>query len=65
MDEHAIPSGLAELEQLHVEPNSEHSTLLHTEMMKSWAGPGYEARVQASGAVRACSTRVATYGAEQ
>jgi len=30
MDEHAIPSGLAELEQLHVEPNSEHSTLLHT-----------------------------------
>jgi len=29
MDECGMHSGFAELEQLHVEPNSEHSTFLH------------------------------------
>jgi len=29
MDKHALPSGLAELEQPRVEPSSEHLTALH------------------------------------
>lgn len=43
MDEHAMPSGLAELKQLCVEANSEHQHLLqlHTlQATKSWVGPG-------------------------
>jgi len=41
-DERALPSGLTELEQLHLKVNSEKSTLqLYTlQMMKSWSGPG-------------------------
>jgi len=47
LDEHTLPSGLAELEQLHVEPNSDHFTpQLHIlQTMKSWLGPGNETRV--------------------
>jgi len=46
MDECALPSGLAELEQLHVEPNSEHvislycSSTAHYRQQK--AGEGLE-----------------------
>ena len=47
MDECAMPSGLAELGQLHVEPNSEHSTSLHCSSTncRHWkAGWGLETR---------------------
>ena len=64
MDKHVTPSGLAELEQLYVEPNSEHSTSSHhssTHCRQSKLGGG----VQASEAIRACCARATTCRVEQ
>jgi len=33
--------------------------------MKTWAAPGNKATVQASGAIRACTTRAPTRGVQQ
>ena len=76
--EHAMHSGLAELEQLHVEPNSEHQTPLHCSSAhcRRWKagwgshtahdekldGAGNKARVRVSRAFRACCARAATCG---
>jgi len=62
--------GFAELEQLLCEVKQwtldTFTPQLHTlQTMKSWSGPGNEARVLASGAIRACSARAATCGVEQ
>jgi len=48
MDDHAMHSGLAELQQLHVELNSEHSTYLHcsyAHCRQRKAGRGLETRL--------------------
>ena len=61
-------SGLAELQQLHVEPNSEHSTYLHCSSphcRQRKAGQGLEMRVQASRAIRASNARAAMCGGQQ
>ena len=70
MNEGELSLGLAELEQLHCEVKqwtlNTFTPQLHTlQTMKSWSGPGNEARVLASGAIRACSARAATCGVEQ
>jgi len=49
MDKHVMSSGLAELEQLHMEHNSEHVTSLHCSPThcRGWkAGQGLETRLE-------------------
>jgi len=58
MDKCVMLSRLTELEQLHVELNSEQPTSLHCSSTHyrhgNLAGPGKHARVQVSGAVATC-----------
>ena len=65
-DEHVMPSQLAKIEQLNVEPNCEHSTPLHRSSIHcTWWKTGNEGRVQVSRAIRASCAKQATCGVKQ